>query len=246
MLHITCGTLHVSSPKMLHLFILGSVYCVMHAWHHRLLALRVPTQLTEVHSCRARWRTSLRAQPRPGRRWEGARWCLLAASYSAEMVLLPTSWWALHHFPHRTANRYERPLWHSPKVLVATSEVIKPWWCFHPNSSKFDLPRMMGHSVAFVVVASEVKACSMAGGAQWLPDVPHRNWQQCRHCILVLIVTWCTDSAPQVAKAFGDMEAIYTYEGTYEVNVLVAGRGITGKAAFKAAPARQQPKSVQA
>ncbi|BDA45206.1 Glutaryl-CoA dehydrogenase, mitochondrial [Coccomyxa sp. Obi] len=49
-----------------------------------------------------------------------------------------------------------------------------------------------------------------------------------------------------VAKAFGDMEAIYTYEGTYEVNVLVAGRGITGKAAFKAAPARKQPKAVQA
>lgn len=50
----------------------------------------------------------------------------------------------------------------------------------------------------------------------------------------------------QVAKAFGDMEAIYTYEGTYEVNVLVAGRGITGKAAFKAAPARKQPEAVQA
>jgi acyl-CoA oxidase len=50
----------------------------------------------------------------------------------------------------------------------------------------------------------------------------------------------------QVAKAFGDMEAIYTYEGTYEVNTLVAGRGITGKAAFKPAPSRRQPKHVQA
>ncbi len=49
----------------------------------------------------------------------------------------------------------------------------------------------------------------------------------------------------QVAKAFGDMEAIFTYEGTYEVNALVAGRGITGKAAFKPAPSRQ-PKYVQA
>ncbi|CAL5230083.1 g13540 [Coccomyxa viridis] len=48
-----------------------------------------------------------------------------------------------------------------------------------------------------------------------------------------------------VAKAFGDMEAIFTYEGTYEVNALVAGRGITGKAAFKPAPSRQ-PKYVQA
>eukprot|EP00775_Hariotina_reticulata_P002983 gene2983-3266_t len=36
-----------------------------------------------------------------------------------------------------------------------------------------------------------------------------------------------------VAKQFCDMEAIYTYEGTYEVNVLVAGRGATGISAIK-------------
>ena len=29
------------------------------------------------------------------------------------------------------------------------------------------------------------------------------------------------------------MEAIYTYEGTYEINVLVAGRDLTGMSAFK-------------
>jgi acyl-CoA oxidase len=34
-------------------------------------------------------------------------------------------------------------------------------------------------------------------------------------------------------KAMMDMEAIYTYEGTYEINTLVAGRDITGIAAFK-------------
>lgn len=28
------------------------------------------------------------------------------------------------------------------------------------------------------------------------------------------------------------MEAVYTYEGTYEVNALVAGRELTGLAAF--------------
>lgn len=38
-----------------------------------------------------------------------------------------------------------------------------------------------------------------------------------------------------VAKMHADIEAIYTYEGTYDVNVLVAGRGITGKAAIKPA-----------
>lgn len=34
-------------------------------------------------------------------------------------------------------------------------------------------------------------------------------------------------------KAFCDMEAIYTYEGTYDINSLVAGRELTGQAAFK-------------
>ncbi|GAB4822041.1 hypothetical protein N2152v2_009087 [Parachlorella kessleri] len=42
-----------------------------------------------------------------------------------------------------------------------------------------------------------------------------------------------------VAKAFADLEAYYSYEGTYEVNVLVAGRGITGVSAIKAAPPRR-------
>jgi acyl-CoA oxidase len=37
-----------------------------------------------------------------------------------------------------------------------------------------------------------------------------------------------------VAKAHCDLEAIYTYEGTYDVNSLVAGRDITGVSAIKA------------
>lgn len=37
-----------------------------------------------------------------------------------------------------------------------------------------------------------------------------------------------------VAKAFCDLEPIYTYEGTYEVNALVTGREVTGIASFKA------------
>mmetsp|Transcript_12566 Transcript_12566/g.27116 ORF Transcript_12566/g.27116 Transcript_12566/m.27116 type:complete len:444 (-) Transcript_12566:761-2092(-) len=40
-----------------------------------------------------------------------------------------------------------------------------------------------------------------------------------------------------VAKAFCDIEAFYSYEGTYDVNVLVAGRGLTGISAIKAAKA---------
>lgn len=36
-----------------------------------------------------------------------------------------------------------------------------------------------------------------------------------------------------VMKSFMDMESIYTYEGTYEVNTLVTGRELTGISAFK-------------
>ncbi|XP_076925738.1 acyl-coenzyme A oxidase 4, peroxisomal-like [Bidens hawaiensis] len=35
------------------------------------------------------------------------------------------------------------------------------------------------------------------------------------------------------AKAFNDLETIYTYEGTYDINTLVTGREITGIASFK-------------
>ena len=35
-------------------------------------------------------------------------------------------------------------------------------------------------------------------------------------------------------KAMGDMEVMYTYEGTYDINMLVSGRELTGgMAAFK-------------
>lgn len=37
-----------------------------------------------------------------------------------------------------------------------------------------------------------------------------------------------------VMKAMCDMEALYTYEGTYDINSLIAGRELTGVAAFKA------------
>eukprot|EP00252_Welwitschia_mirabilis_P017688 TRINITY_DN3916_c0_g1_i1.p1 TRINITY_DN3916_c0_g1~~TRINITY_DN3916_c0_g1_i1.p1 ORF type:complete len:299 (-),score=43.96 TRINITY_DN3916_c0_g1_i1:359-1255(-) len=42
-----------------------------------------------------------------------------------------------------------------------------------------------------------------------------------------------------IAKAFCDLEPIYSYEGTYEVNTLVTGREVTGVASFKAPPARK-------
>eukprot|EP00891_Asterochloris_glomerata_P004595 jgi/Astpho2/4595/Aster-00172 len=48
-----------------------------------------------------------------------------------------------------------------------------------------------------------------------------------------------------VAKSFCDAEAYYTYEGTYDVNVLVTGREATGIAAIKAPARRKQAKSAE-
>ena len=35
-----------------------------------------------------------------------------------------------------------------------------------------------------------------------------------------------------VARFFADAEALYSYEGTREMNTLIVGRSITGRAAF--------------
>ncbi|KAI5663421.1 hypothetical protein M9H77_22744 [Catharanthus roseus] len=43
-----------------------------------------------------------------------------------------------------------------------------------------------------------------------------------------------------VAKAFCDLEPIYTYEGTYDINTLVTGREITGIASFKPVASSQR------
>ena len=37
----------------------------------------------------------------------------------------------------------------------------------------------------------------------------------------------------EVIKHFMDMEGLYTYEGSYDINALIAGRELTGVAAFK-------------
>lgn len=40
------------------------------------------------------------------------------------------------------------------------------------------------------------------------------------------------DTSYEIGKVFGDAEAIYSYEGTYEVNMLIAARSVTGISAF--------------
>jgi glutaryl-CoA dehydrogenase len=34
------------------------------------------------------------------------------------------------------------------------------------------------------------------------------------------------------ARFFADAEAVYSYEGTHEINALIVGRGLTGLSAF--------------
>jgi glutaryl-CoA dehydrogenase len=36
----------------------------------------------------------------------------------------------------------------------------------------------------------------------------------------------------EVARLFADAEAVYSYEGTHEMNTLIVGRAITGQSAF--------------
>jgi glutaryl-CoA dehydrogenase len=36
----------------------------------------------------------------------------------------------------------------------------------------------------------------------------------------------------RMAKIFADAEAIYTYEGSYEINTLIVGRAVTGVSAI--------------
>ena len=41
-----------------------------------------------------------------------------------------------------------------------------------------------------------------------------------------------TQSKELPAKIFSDAEAIYTYEGSYEINTLIVGRAVTGVSAI--------------
>ena len=57
---------------------------------------------------------------------------------------------------------------------------------------------------------------------------------------LLMPVAWCRELFGgngivldyDVIRFFADSEAIYSYEGTREMNTLIVGRAITGKAAF--------------
>lgn len=48
-----------------------------------------------------------------------------------------------------------------------------------------------------------------------------------------------------IASKFADMESVYTYEGTYDVCILVSGRALTGVSAIKSAAAAASKKQTK-
>lgn len=67
------------------------------------------------------------------------------------------------------------------------------------------------------------------------PDALLANAKQLQCCKIVL-----EETVPRGRHTL-HMQAIFTYEGTHQVNSLVSGRDITGVAAFRAPPARKRP-----
>jgi hypothetical protein len=59
------------------------------------------------------------------------------------------------------------------------------------------------------------------------------------HVCLITTTTTTTVVICVYIQAFCDLEPIYSYEGTYDINSLVTGREVTGTASFRpAAPAK--------
>lgn len=100
------------------------------------------------------------------------------------------------------------------------------------------LVRMLGTIQAMYMMAERVTMMAEEGKA----EMPHitlaKAWNTLRGREVVALAREMVGGNGTildfgVGKAFTDMEALYTYEGSYEVNALVTGRDITGIAAFK-------------
>jgi len=100
------------------------------------------------------------------------------------------------------------------------------------------LSRMMGHIQAMLLMVWRVTRLYEAGKLTIARAAMAKAWttRMCREVAQlgremmggngIIIDNYAM-------KALGDIEAIYTYEGTYDINSLVCGRELTGIAAFK-------------
>jgi glutaryl-CoA dehydrogenase len=99
------------------------------------------------------------------------------------------------------------------------------------------LVRMLGNAVASLGVAVRLAQVYAAGderdapaslGKLWTADRLRETVALARETVGGEGITLDTD----VSRFFADAEALYTYEGTREVNTLIVGRAVTGLSAF--------------
>ncbi|WIA09779.1 hypothetical protein OEZ85_009157 [Tetradesmus obliquus] len=107
------------------------------------------------------------------------------------------------------------------------------------------LARMLGNVQAMFLMAWRLTKLAEAGSMSHEQASLVKAWNTLRGREVVALAREVlggngVQADFHVAKQFCDMEAIYTYEGTYEVNVLVAGRGATGISAIKPASRANQ------
>lgn len=151
------------------------------------------------------------------------------------------------------------------KKVLAVSRVMVAWQPIGISMGVFDMchrylkeRRQFGAPLAAFQI-NQVKLARMLGNIQAMLLV---GWRLCKLYESGKMTTgqaslgkaWTTNKAREtvalgrellggngiladflVAKAFCDLEPIFSYEGTYEINSLVTGREITGLASFKPA-----------
>ena len=99
------------------------------------------------------------------------------------------------------------------------------------------LVTMLGNATASMAMLAELTALQSEGRATMARVALAKAWATARMRETVALGRGIlggngilADYA--MAKVFADAEAIFTYEGTYEVNALITGRDITGVSAI--------------
>ena len=99
------------------------------------------------------------------------------------------------------------------------------------------LARMLGNATATLAMAARLTALRDAGAAAELHSALTKTWAADRARETVALAREVCGAEgirvdSDVARYFADAEALYTFEGTHEINSLIVGRAITGLSAF--------------
>jgi len=99
------------------------------------------------------------------------------------------------------------------------------------------LARILGHATASLGLMAQIARLQEEGGF----DMPHAALAKATTTALAresaalgraLLGGNGVVADHEMARLFGDVEILYTYEGTYEINALIVGRAVTGVSAF--------------